>query len=122
MRAKRYKTAAIMSILYDPVTREFKARESRGPKPQLPPGAPEPPEVSLPPKLPSEVGRQRQQRRYVNARRRHRNRELVTWLLFVVLAGAAIWGSVWLWNRWNRGGMKALKNPSPFRITPIQQE
>ena len=91
-------------MLYDPVTREFKPRESRAPKPQPAEGlaaetAPARPEAT-------EEGRKRRTRRWTDVRRQRRNREMVTWFLFVVVAGSLIWVTVWMWSRWNHGDFR----------------
>lgn len=86
-----------MSMVYDPLTREFRPRESRVPKPQ-PPEGPEL-EIHAPPSLPSPEGRKRRSRRWTDLRRHRRRREALAWILFILFAGSLIWVTVWTWGK-----------------------
>lgn len=68
------------------------------------------------PPLPSEEGRQRHKRRFVNVRRQRRNRELLTWCVFVVVAGSLLWMMVWAWGKWHRGGIHTKDNSPNTRF------
>lgn len=94
-----------MSMVYDPVTREFKPRESRAPKPQPVEG----PATEGTPviRLPSEEGVKRRNRRWTDLRRHRRNREMLVWVLFIVVAGSLIWVTVWMWSKWNHGDFRS---------------
>jgi hypothetical protein len=73
-----------MSMVYDPVTREFRPRETRGVKPLAAGGT-----VATPPAT-TGAGEPRSRRRQ-NVRHLRRRRELLFWLLVTTVAGALIW-------------------------------
>ena len=73
-----------MSMVYDPVTREFRPRETRGVKPTAGRG-----ELAIS-QAATESGTHRS-RRWQGVRRLRRRREMLFWLLVVTIAGALIW-------------------------------
>ncbi len=85
-----------MSMVYDPVSREFRPRETRGEKPspvdltQLP--------VDEPVRKPSVEGEPPRARRRTSMRHRRRLREMIFYVLFVLLSGGLIWATVWAWS------------------------
>ena len=84
-------------MLYDPVTREFKPRESRAPKPQPADGPANEPAPVRP--QPTEEGRKRRAHRWTDLRRHRRQREWLAWLMFVLFAGGLIFVTVWVWGK-----------------------
>jgi hypothetical protein len=73
-----------MSMVYDPVTREFRPREARGVKPVTGSGDLASPQTE------TEGGGHRP-RRWQGVRRLRRQREMLFWLLVVIIAGALVW-------------------------------
>jgi hypothetical protein len=89
-----------MSMVYDPVTREFRPRETRGEKPPAVELSASPEVPARPPAAEREKHRERRRRSVLNHRR---FRELLIWSLFVLVSGALIWGTVWAWSRLRNG-------------------
>lgn len=73
-----------MSMVYDPVRREFRPREARGVKPVTGSGG-----LAIPP-AETEGGGHRF-RSWQGVRRLRRQREILFWLLVVAIAGALVW-------------------------------
>ena len=84
-----------MSMVYDPVSREFRPRETRGEKPSLTDMASLPVEPVRQPVVESEPPQGRPRAR-LHLRRRHR--EALFYVLFVLLSGGLIWATVWAWS------------------------
>jgi len=80
-----------MSMLYDPVTREFRPRETKSPTDQPTGGAAAP------------MGHEavaRRSRRWLSVRRRHRQRELLFWIFLFIISGSLIWCTILLASKW----------------------
>jgi hypothetical protein len=97
-----------MSMVYDPVTREFRPRESRAEKPK-------PVDLAL---LSSEPLRpagpefepRRPRRRFrIHLHRRHR--ELLAFCLYVLMFGVLIWTTVWVWGQWRHSSPPKPEQP-----------
>jgi hypothetical protein len=100
-----------MSMVYDPVTREFRPRESRAEKPS-------PADRSLqatePLRPPGPEFEPRRPRRRFHLQRRHR--ELLAFCLYVLMFGVLIWTTVWVWGQWRHGSPpKPEQSPMIFR-------
>lgn len=97
-----------MSMVYDPITREFRPRESRAEKPapaDLPAATNSTaPAAPIPPRPISAEDAPRLRRR-VNMRRRRRRREIFFYTLFILGAGVLIWATVWAWSHSRRSSM-----------------
>ena len=88
-------------MVYDPVSREFRPRESRAEKP-----APEDRylQASEPLRPPGpEVEPRRPRRRFrIHLHRRHRVQ--FAFCLYVLMFGVLIWATVWVWGQWRHSG------------------
>ena len=98
-----------MSMVYDPVTREFKPRESRAEKPTPADLAAleGPPEAIRLPAAPSEPRRSKKGRH----RHSHRRRDPLAYFLILLVLGVLLGATVWVWGNKNRSRMPEERSP-----------
>lgn len=82
-----------MSMVYDPVTREFRPRETRGIKPLSGSDAAVIPQTAI-------KGGGHHSRRWQSIRRQRRRREMLFWFLVVTIAGALVWCTMLVGRSW----------------------
>lgn len=110
-----------MSMVYNPVTREFKPREARGEKPN--PADATPVRVAseeAPPPLFAAKSRRMHGRGHQRHHRRHR--ESFFYFLVVLAIGLFLGAAVWLWGQSNGNRLPGQEGTSRTRLFQFNQE